>query len=209
MSSLITEFCIQKCCCPHSFVLLWKGRVIAVQLLKERTCMPAFRRGHKHHLEEGAGDSSEEEQDLWVTPVFSIPCWLGSFSLSMLAAEQPILRYSHLPDIIWEAWSKAMIQPKVVEGRGIYMHSIRDPLIKSTSWICSACINSMTKAVSVWWYDPSRSWIFPTFIWEFSRALKETWWTEVSWDTWAEFWKQSSWVPHLGWQVKSQSIVPF
>jgi len=26
--------------------------------------MPAFRRGHQHHLEEGAGDSSEEEQDL-------------------------------------------------------------------------------------------------------------------------------------------------
>lgn len=108
--------------------------------------MPAFRRWHKHHLE-GAGDSSEEERDLWVTPVFSIPCWLGSFSLSMLAVEQPILRYSHLPDIIREAWSKAMIQPKAVESRGIYMHSTRDPLIKPTTWICSACINRMTKAV--------------------------------------------------------------
>lgn len=104
-------------------------------------------KGRKHHLEEGAGDSSEGEQNLWVTPGFSIPRWLGSFSLRMLAAEQPTLRYWHLPDIIWEAWSKAMIQPKVAKSRAIYMHSIRDPLTKSTTWIHSDCTNRMTKAV--------------------------------------------------------------
>ena len=124
-----------------------KGRSHRCSAFYKRTCMPAFRRGHQHHLEEGAGDSSEEEQDLWVTPVFSIPCWLGSFSLSMLLAEQSILRYSHLPDITWEACSKAVIQSKVVESSRIYTHSISNPLIKSTTWICSACINQMTKAV--------------------------------------------------------------
>lgn len=185
-----------------------KGKSHCCSTFPKRTCMPAFRRGHKHHLEGCAGGSSEKEQDLWVTPVFSIPCWLGSFSLSMLTDEQPVLRYSHLPDITWEAWSKAVVQTKVVQSGDIYMHSIRDPLVKPRTWICSAFFKKQS-GVFVWWYDLSGSWIPPTSIWKFSTALKELWWTEASWDAWAEFWKQSSWVPHLGQHVKSQSIMPF
>ena len=83
-----------------------------------------------------------------------------------------------------------------------------------STWVCSACIYEMSKAVwSLWLWV-----ISPISACKFSTALKETSpvcilqalsWTEANWDAGAEFWKLSSHVPHLGWQVKSQSIMPF
>lgn len=163
--------------------------------------MPA-RRGHTPYLE----DRLQEEQDLSVTPVFGTSCWSGSSSLSVLA---PIWRYVHLGNHTGSL-VKSLTQSKAVESRGVYIYSTGVPQPGFVPLAYIRCLKQFGVS-GCGSYHPLLSGSQHSFERNSSSVciLQALSWTEANWDARAEFWKSSSCVLHLGWQVTSQSIMPF
>lgn len=187
-------------------LVLWQGRVIPVLFFEKEDfgCLP----GEDTHLtwKKVVGTVYRRSGIYELLPFLAHPadqatphsvCWLP-------------LGGMHILEVIQEAWSEVMTQSKVVESRGVYMYSIGVPQTVFAPLAYMRCLKQ-PRVSGCGSYHPFLSGSQHSFERNSSSVciLQALSWTEANWDTRAEFWKSSSCVLHLGWQVKSQSIMPF
>lgn len=183
-------------------LVLWKGRIIPVLFSEKEDfgCLPGedthltwktvYRRSRIYQLLLFLAHPADQAAPHSV-------CWLPFGGTYIL-------------EIIQEAWSKVMTQSKAVESRGVYMYSTGVPQPGFVPLAYIRCLKQFGVS-GCGSYHPLLSGSQHSFERNSPSVciLQALSWTEANWDARAEFWKSSSRVLHLGWQVTSQSIMPF